>query len=73
LSESAPEYNFNRLAVDSAMPSISPIKAVPTPKTLLKKSGIRLAIISEEISVRNDVAVSTQTFRGNCNFFMGHL
>ena len=46
------------------MPSIRPMTAVPTPSTLARKSGIRLKIISEEMSVRKEVAVTTQMLRG---------
>ena len=48
----------------SAIPSINPMTAVPTPSMLARKSGMRLKIISDEMSVRKDVTVTTQMLRG---------
>src|SRR5665648_560523 len=53
-----------RLAVVSARPSMRPTMAVPAPSTFAKKRGTRLASISDEISVKKEVAVTIQTLRG---------
>src|SRR5829696_8163806 len=64
LSESAPKTIFNRLAVVSAIPSIKPMTAVRTPRIFARKNGIVLRSISDEVSLRRDVADITHTLRG---------
>src|SRR5688572_11708119 len=63
-SDVAPKKILSKLAVVSATPSINPITAVRTPRIFARKNGIRFNNISEEMSLRSDVADITHTLRG---------
>ena len=64
LSENHPENSFSRLAVASAMPSMTPIKLILTPKTLNRKRGRMLITISLEMSIKKLVRLTAHTLRG---------
>jgi hypothetical protein len=61
LSDHQPEATFNRLAVLSAIPSMSPITAVLAPKTSTVKRGKSGKIISVLMSVSMLATPSTTT------------
>src|SRR4030066_605453 len=62
LSENQPEKTFNKLAVDSAMPSMRPIMDLFTPRIFDRKSGTRGYIISELTSIKKLTSPATKTF-----------
>src|SRR4030066_470171 len=62
LSENQPEKTFNKLAVDSAMPSIRPMTDLFTPRIFDRKSGTRGYIISELTSIKKLTSPATKTF-----------
>src|SRR4030066_454146 len=62
LSDNQPEKTFNKLAVDSAIPSIRPITDLFTPRTFARKSGTRGYIISELTSIKKLTSPATKTF-----------
>ena len=62
LSDNQPEKSLSILAVDSAIPSIIPMKAGPAPRTVVKKTGRRGYIISLLTSVRKLTKPSINIF-----------
>ena len=69
-SDHQPDSSLMKLPVDSAMPSTSPIVAVPAPSTLARNSGTRLLTISLDTSVRKLAAVMSQMLGGR-RFIVG--
>jgi hypothetical protein len=61
LSLNQPLKTRTKVAVLSAMPSMSPMIAVPTPRTLAKNKGNTVNIISLETSVRKLVNPKKKT------------
>ena len=61
LSDSQPENNLEIEAVASPTPSISPTISVLAPSTLVRKTGSRPWIISEEMSMNRLTKPSAHT------------
>jgi hypothetical protein len=65
-SDSQPEKSFRMLAIASAIPSMTPMILVLTPRTLARNSGRMLMTISLEMSIRKLVRLTAHTLRGSC-------
>jgi hypothetical protein len=63
-SLNAPEKTFTIIAVASAPPSISPTVSTLAPSSEVRKTGSRLWIISEEMSISRLTKPSAQMLAG---------